>query len=895
MAAVTVFIAPHGTADGVLSALTDLSAAALVDPFVWVAESATTDAALTVHEGRAYDTTVQQVLSTQRIDLLRICVLVPLVGGPVAASSGQERRISDLLASTSGGARIVRVRCLIARPGTVAAQSPEVLDGWHNILIAPEDAQGPGMGHIQLDPSTDPVEIGRHSAPAVASLLGLWAGLDHRPLDSSPVLPGQVIRLARSFYRKLDTSAAEDSLRAQVLAQNGSLPLPSDQRSTVVYIQDVALAARTMSDSLWHKFSSVLHGPRMPYEAEGSSEIGVWAAIKMFFSFMGAALRNAPSAWYNQLVDGVSTGIASTVHKTIFGAAPSAYDVVARGRTPEGGLADWTEIGSASGQLSSVLADPSEGRTHHNASADLSNLWQDYARAALTLADGGARSADLTPVQVGANRGIISRSADVVPGPAQRFTRLSGIVGATIGVDGVDATDALGIMQLRQMLSEQEQNANFGLEARRAASDLDNWRRETSGSFGVQVGRRLADSFVSTFGEVQNLLQRLRDAQAPPPQPTNKHGKLARVIQFAALLFVLVAALLVWLVVRGSVDWWLAAAIFVVILVVAVVVGATSFIRSQRDLFQQLKRRKSVVSQQEVDRQNLRTGLRDLERLSQAYSQYLSWSRALGTFLAQPLGPDTATSKADPRVAWGLPMSVAVGSARPVAEQVSTTAEYVRQDLFGLGWLTESWEGLVDNAAPAAGRAESDVDAEVSRLWTAPGHGSGSPLDRWSSALFNGTITSTGADLVWNRARTNLMGPKAELVQRLVGTVDIPAVGTDRSVNIADFLCQIDRQTAPTGNFDRKILTDLAATSGAAEVKDDIRTTARNGIGIVCAATQLSGALSLDNLTLDARPRADFGWNEQVPEMPSEHRAQVEPRTENQRFAPPTMGDGLGF
>ncbi|PXW31296.1 UNVERIFIED_CONTAM: hypothetical protein DES50_10562 [Williamsia faeni] len=894
MATVTVFIAPRGIADGVLGALCDLSAGALIDPFVWVAESATTDAALSISDGRAYDTTVQQVLSSQRIDVLRICVLVPLVGGPIAESSGQERRITDLLASTSGGARIVRVRCLIARPGTVAAQSPEVLDGWHNILIAPEDAQGPGMGHIQLAPSTDPVEIGRHSAPAVASLVGLWTGLDHRPLDDAPVLPGQVIRLARSFYRKLDTSAAEDSLRAQVLAQDGSLPLPSDQRSTVVYIQDVALAARTMSDSLWHKFDSVLHGPRMPYAVEKSSEIGVWAALKMFFSFMWAALRNAPAAWYNRLADGISTGIASTVHATIFGAAPSAYDVVSRGRTPEGKLAGWTEIGSASGQLSSVLADPTESRTH-NASADLSNLWQDYARAALTLADGGARSAELAPVQVGANRGVISRSADVIPGPAQRFTQLPGVVGATVGVDGVDATDALGIIQLRQKLAELEQNSNLGLDARRAASALDNWQRETSGSFGAQVGRRLADSFVSTFREVQSLLERLRNAQMPPPAPTNKHGKLGRAIQFGALLVVLVAALLVWTVIAGVLEWWLALAIFVAVLVAAVLIGAISFIRSQRELFQQLNRRKSVISQQEVDRQNLRTGLRDLERLSQAYSQYLSWSKALGTFLAQPLGPDLADSHPDPMIAWGLPMSVAVGSARPVAEQVSTTAEYVRRDLFGLGWLTESWEGLVANAAPAAGRAEQDVDAEVSRLWTAPGYGSGSPLDRWSTALFTGSITSTGADVVWNRARANLMGPKSELVQRLVGTVDIPAAGADRSVNISDFLCQIERQSPPTGNFDRMILTDLATTSGAAEVRDDIRSASRNGIGIVCAATQFSGALSIDNLTLDSRPRTDFGWNQEVPQMRPEHTAPVEPVTENQRFAPPKMGDGRGF
>lgn len=894
MTSVTVFVAPRGSADGVLAALCDLSASSLVDPFVWVADSADsvdTGVAVSVHDGQAHDTTVQEVLSTRRIDILRICVLVPVTDA--VGPSSQHRRITDLLASTSGGARVVRVRAIVARPGSVSPSSPEILDGWHNILIAPEDAQGPGMGHVQLEPTSSPVEAGRHCAPALASLLGLWTGLDHRPLDDAPVPPGQVLRLARSFYRKLDTTAAEDALRAQVLTQDGSLPLPSDQRSTVVYVQDVALAARSMADNLWQKYASVLRGPRMPYEAEATSEIGVWAAIKMFFSFLGAALVNAPSAWFNRLSDGITTGIATTVHAKIFGAAPSAYDVVALGRTPAGGTATWSEIGSASVQLSSALADPMDGRTH-NAAADLSDLWQDYARAALTLADGGARSADLPPVQVGANRGIVGRSRDVVPGPAQRFTRLPGIVGATVGIDGVDATDALGIMQLRQKLAEQEQNANLGVEARRASTDLDNWSRETSGSFGAQVGRRLADSFVSTFGEVQGLLARLRNAQAPPPQPTSGHGQLARAIQIAALLFLIVAGVMTWLVIRGSVQWWLAAVVVVIILIVALATGAVSFIRGQQELFQQLNRRKSVVSNEEVDRQNLRTGLRDLERLAAAYSQYLSWSRALGAFLAKPLGPDQSNGEADAPVAWGLPMSVALGSALPVPDEITGIAGHVRRDLFGLGWLSESWEGLVSAASPS-GPGDGAEGAARALLWTAPGRGTGSPLDRWSAALFDGSVESTGADVVWGRARDHLLGPKVELVERLIGTVDTIAAGARRSVGIAEFLCRIDRPTAPAGSFDRRVLTDLAVTSGAADVADDVRTATREGMGILCAASQFSGALSIDDLALGGNSRVDIGWSEQVPRMPSERREQVQPRPEGQRFVPPTTDDGFSF
>ena len=70
--------------------------------------------------------------------------------------------------------------------------------------------------------------------------------------------------------------------------------------------------------------------------------------------------------------------------------------------------------GAASNALSGALFDPSGQLA--DSDSDLTQVWQDYARAALTLADAGARSRDLPPIQVGSARAIVKHADEVVPG-----------------------------------------------------------------------------------------------------------------------------------------------------------------------------------------------------------------------------------------------------------------------------------------------------------------------------------------------------------------------------------------------------------------------------------------------------------------------------------------------
>lgn len=866
MDSLTVLIAPSGPCDGVLAALTDLSAAGLVDEFAWISDPSaepTVPTVALIENGSASDVSLSSLVTDRRISLLRICSLVPAIGDDKRLPVQAELAVTTALASTTGAAHIVRIRAILCGSAGISRTTSDLaVGGWHNVIVSPEDSRGPDFGRVPLSAEPDSVELGRYAGPALAGLVGIWSDMHHTPLDDAPVLPGQVVRLMRSYYRKLEADDVEAALRSEILAQNGSLPLPNDQRTQILYVQDPGLAAHTMADALWRKHHAVLQGPRMPYPSEEVEQIGAWAAIKMFLGFLWASIRNAPAAWYNRIVGEVSGLVAISVQNAVFTQAPAAYEVLVRGRRSDGQRASWAEIGNASDRLTAVLGIPSGT---HNAGTDLSALWQDYTGAALTLADAGARTADLPPVQVGAARGVIRRSAEVVPGPGDRFTNLPGVVAAAVESDGVDATNVLGTADLRSSLNDLQRDPMHGLAAGSTLSSLDEWQRKHSRSFGVAVGSQLASAFHARLNEIQQLLEKMRTAQRPPEQPASANLGLARWVQVLTVVWLLITAGFIYLTVKGYVDWWVTVLVVLVALVTIVLGLGFSFISIQRRMFALLHQRRAVIGMQEVDRQNFQSALQDFARLTQAYQQFLSWSRVIGGFLAAPLGPENARHHSSLHIEHGMPMSTAVAVAQPTPADLTSAADHLRRDLFRPGWLTQSWEDLIARAAPVA-PAPGNSSMISSPVWSDRGLDSGSPLDRFSTAMYTGTLTSSGADVVWRNAVARLTGPMSTLVDQLLSTVQI--VGGPTS-SAQEFLAGIDRPTQPSGTFPGTILTDTAVTGAVARVAVDYRQPQRFGLGIICAATQLSEAFHVDNLaTTAAVPNSDIEWTVKTP-MPT--------------------------
>jgi hypothetical protein len=963
MTTLTVFLAPPGLADGALAALTDLSAAALVDEFAWVcAPNGGVDRLHLVAAGVGRDIQLGELVAARRTTALRICTLVPAVAGHRRLEVVDEHAAVTRLQNITGAQRVVRLRALLALGTEVdGAASDLAVDGWHNVLIAPEDARGPGYGAVPWDTDAGPAELGRCAAPGLAALTGLWRSLPHAPLDDQPPLPGHVLRLARSFYRRLDTAEVEQRLRAEVLAQGRVLPVPSDRGSQIVEVHDVGAATAAMAGALWRKHAWVLRGPRLPYRSAQTEQIGAWQVITMFFAFLWASLRNAPAAWARGVIDNVSSRVALGTAQLVFDGAPNvAFEVVVNGRTASGGYAGWADVGAATAQLTGAASGGEHQLTGHD---DLSMVWQDFAAGAFTLADAGQRSVDLPPIKMGPMRAVVSGVADLVPGPAERFSALPGPVAAAVQTAGVDAADPLGIADLQNRLGELQGHADLALPARAALGDLDAWQRTGARSYGAAVGRQLAQAFYDARAEVQELLRRV---QSPPRLPEETGGDTAAAIRWlqmllllltglalgaavtlatlrhwdpafplwatvigglTALLAVLVAIgmvaarspsgkddpnsafgrwIQVWVVLylvfvevaimlvdRDVHAWWTTLLVCLGVLVLLLVCSGIAFISTQRRLFALLHQRQSVAGRYEIDKQNLWTAARDLRRLTEAYRQYLSWSRAVGSFLQAPLGPDRSRREQRLRLSWGLPMSTGVATTNPPQPVVAEVAGHVRHQLFRPGWLSGSWENLLIGALPPLpGLSERGADA--SPFWREPGFGTGTPLDRWSTALYQGQVTSTGADMVWREALRLLAGPMNGLVPRLVGTVE--QVG-GAAMPVAEFLVGLDGGAAPSGVFGDALFTDGAKASGKTRVAADgpPPQVMRDGLGLVCAVTQFSEALSLEELRSPATEAAaaDAQWSGTPAPEPGVAPQRAAPPAARNPFQVPEFGGGI--
>ncbi|BBZ36009.1 hypothetical protein [Mycolicibacterium confluentis] len=839
--ALTVLVVPRAHTEHIVALLGDYSAAGLLAEFVWVDArdvSGVSTAATSVRGGRSEPVQLQQLLTAERYDRIRVVVLVPMeapAGERVELAA--EQAVEQTVRSSSMGARITLLRMLITRGGSepVTPDLALVLEGWHNLLVAPEDSAGPGLGAVPWGRISDPLDLAQHVAPVIAGTSGLWAGVEQTPFDQLEILPGQTVRAVRGFYRRLDTTRVEARLRAQLFDPSGRLPLPRGGQVPVVYVEDVPTATRAMAQALWTKHRDVLRGPRLSGTEEAAQSISIGTALKMFFRFIGAALRRAPSAWLSAVLGSARSVVASTVQGTVFGRTNSAFSVVANTE-----LADWQDLGRSAETLSSALGGPPPGE--HFARQDLSGLWTDFVNGALTLADGGRRAGGLEPIQIGSGVGVVANSADVVPSTTEQFAGVPTSLAAVIGVDAVEAADVLGAATLRDRLRRAYQDPAAGVEARTTSTELDNWQAARANSYAVQVSSILVDFLQRARTEVGQLVTGI---QAAAQQDGVDEHLRARQRAIGLILktfsWALFAVLVILLAIAafGWVSWSFALSTGGVLIGLYVVVSLVLFLLAQRDLFAEMNLRRSQESQLELMQANLRNALTDVARLSSAYGQLLAWSRVVGTVLRAPFGPAPATGPESGHLFDGLPRSTQVGVADPSPEHAANAAHAVQRRLYALGWLSRPWDDMV--AAAAQQLREDPVT-----LFRMPGVGTGSGLDQWSVAVASGRVQPAGADALWARVEQMFLDDTAAqsggISDSLAGLVQIPALG--RQVPTAQFSAGItDHRPGHAAPFDASLFTNAAVTAGRGAVAVDDLVLTRVGLGYRAAVVQASDGL----------------------------------------------------
>lgn len=856
MAARTVIVAPTcAVSAGVLDVLRDLAALGMVGDFTWVPVAGGVDVgavpALAVTGRGATETTLQEALAAAHATRVRLAILVP--DDARALDTVVEQNLLEMALRAAGGAPVEGLRLLIVRSAAQRPWDDVARDGWHNIVVSPEQSAGPARGVTTLSPTADPVDIARHATPTLAAVLGLWTGLETAPLDGASAPPAAHIRLARSFLRRVDATAVERDLRERVVDLSRGLPRPLDEGSRAVYLDDVPRATATMADALWRAHAGVLGTPVAVPPRPVPTRISFGAAVGMFFSFLWSAIRGAPAAWYRATVTRVSAGAAGLTQRAIFGSAPSAFTVVVNGRTADGSPASWSDVAGVAEALDEALAVQGDWPAPQETAPGLGGLWRDFVHGGLTLADGGRRSPALAPLRVDLGTGMLRRTADVVPPPSARFAGVDGVLAARVPGANLRPTDLLGIATLRARLRQLAAEPEMALAAGNALSNLDQWAAEHAGSYAVGVGRRLAGRIEETTRLFADLLARVRRADRSEETAATRarQAALGRTIRWIAIGQILAIVVLVVLGAFDVMSWWWVAGL--VVLVVLGGLGAMFgvFMRRQQALFQEINELSVLDQEMATVRANLRTVLRDHRRLTVAYRQYLAWGDALGAFLAAPLGTAAGSAVQPVGRVDGLPWSVRVGSLATTPDVLEDAAVGLRDVVFTAGWLTAPWDRLVAEAGYRLGPDGRDLRADPASLYALTATADDGVLARWAELVAVHGPGTSGGDLWWAGVIDVLDAGRAPATDVLTATVN-----TENGVESREqFVAGIDASAGIGHYLDIALLTPGARARSAQAVELHTPLVLRTGLSSTLSLVQVTSALTPEDLVLTGERR----------------------------------------
>lgn len=865
MSSITILVATPGPSSAVRDTLIDWSAAGMIGPFIYVESDGQSRLdGIQVEEGVPSLIDVGTLAGGhRRPDSIRVCALVPMLEQWGEDPTEHARSIANSLEGAFGDIlHVARLRVVAARNGDTTKSDRVALEGWHNVLLSAEDSAGPGMGHTSLSSDQEPGDIAIHTAAGLAGVLGLWSGDDTSALDGLDLLPGTYVRLARSFYRRLESEAVERDLRQGVLSVGRQLPRPHYRGTPTVTIDNSGLAAQEMSARLWSRHRSLVTPAREQRPAQVTKAVSIGEALRMFFSFLWAAIRNAPGAWAADMVARIGASTAGFVTNGVFGRSPSEYKVVSAGMNPDGTPASWREFTRSAAVLEQSLQQIGVPQEHY-VREPLSELWKDYSDAARTLADAGERSASMPPIQIGTQYAVMPTAEDIVPGPASSFDGLPAHLADHFMKHQLAPYDILETNTLSDRLQAAATDSTMGASASTALHELQGWKRQHGSSFAVQVAEPIARALHGAMQESRGLLDRLRrlenpdnlKAQAQSNQKRNGHRML--IATLVAVVAIALVSLLFGLEVM-TVEWYIGTVS--VITIAWFVTAMLLFLRSQQALFQLMHARRDLTEGADIDRRNLMRALRDIRRLSDAYNQFLAWSRVLGVFLADPFGKAPDGGSASNSTLTRLPLSVGLGDTVSDHQTIASVAAEMRRAYFGTGWLEAPWETVLAESKHVLGTRAFEIGADPAALFSEYATDTDSHLLFWVDQLESRGIPEAVGDRAWNDAVAYLENVP-DAMNKLLGRVELHSTIGRPVITSEEFFGALVREDGP-----RRDAMNMDLLIANAKVSDRARVTVNSlrrqdvGFNRAICLTQLSEGFPAYEVDAFAETRTAPWW-----------------------------------
>ncbi|PRY39410.1 hypothetical protein LY71_12180 [Geodermatophilus tzadiensis] len=730
-----------GAATDVREVVRDWTAADLLGPSVWIdLDQPPGPPLLTVVDRDGTRTSpAEQWLAVSGITGARVLLLQVFTDRagekPVPAVPVTSASLALLDRIGLGTAPLVNL--LVPATGSTPVPEDAVVGSRPNVLLQARDGQSPTA--VSRPVPAD--ELAAHAATGLATVAGLWTAMAEAPLDGTQVWPGTQVTVARAYARTLDSQAVFTGLSEQVYRAEGTLPRARTQRGDrLTDVPDVqalpaAEAAATAVLGLHRDLTTFAAPP--PYQSPPKRSVGLLQAVRMFLSFLWAAIRNAPAAWVAGVLHRTASGIAGWANDRLFGDR-SGYEVLVLGvrpadRAPQS--ADEDDISVLIDEATRLAAQVSPGT--ETSTVDAGTFWSDVTTVGVSLADGSAVHPAVHMPQFGQDRQVLDRPEAVVPSPDEPVHRLP--VGALpeVGALAVHPDDPYMAAQAERLLVAERDRPASGPGDPARYGVLDGTLR----SLGAWMGRQRSFTWAlgsalswqleqarRTLGEAIGSADETGDDQ--PPARILETQRRTRSFVLGALAAVVVALLLVVGLVVGDVLSPLIGGLLAVLLLLVWFVGsALVFMRRQKELFTWLHERDERRARRAWAQQHVAHVAREVQRLGVLYRQSRLWTRVLSHVVHDPFG---AAGTADEESAYptglsgALPLSVAVGSAGFLPEDHAQLVHEARRAQVHVGWLGAQLHARIETALAA--RSQRYGRAEHRAVWSDTGYSDQGPL-----------------------------------------------------------------------------------------------------------------------------------------------------------------------
>lgn len=855
-----------------LDVLRDWSALGLVADFIFVdadSESGPAGAqCMTVSAGRVASTSLQARLADHSRVFSAHVVCLSQVDDEFS-SAGLERggavfrEVRDALPSVD----VTWLHVIaVAQPSAWPSVAPDKV-GWrgcHNVVLVPEDSRAPTAGVAQVEAS--PVTSVRltHQAGALCSAAGLWVADRRTPFNGEPDAGGGNVTALRTFTRHLDTEAVLLPLVESVIDVSDRYPLPTLDGRPVQRVEDEVGVASTMAHRLLEQHAGVVGARRRSLPAPPPRQgVGFFQLFGLFFRFLGAALRRAPREFAQWMLADAQSKLASAAQAVFLGSGPTTHVVSVkgiRGIKEDGTLATPEEYDA---QLKAFMVQVPGATNRISEHHDHSRLWMDFVNGAFTLLDGGGRAKGLDAEQIGAGTAVITNPRRVVAPPSAVFD-VAPEVRAVAKIEHLLPYDADAVQRTDELLAEKaEEQRERAAALGQARTDLAAWSQDYERSYVGVIGVKLAVEMGKLRHEVREYVSALKGAGSHSqlaPEFYTAQQRLAKTLVLHAAGFVLLAVLVVVLAVKDYLDWDVAVALLVVLILTWIGSGTFIFHRHQQALFSRLQDLEYQADLVAARSSNLGEALEDLRRVQRVYRQYLSWARALGSFIEAPWGFSDARSKLGVDLGEGYPHNHRFGVAAPDESAIEDIANRLRPRLHPVGWLNRAWDTFrADPPEIGADRHLLEVDPDL--IYNDRSVSGSSILEQWSRAVVVRRWTG-GAERIRQEISVAVAADAAHQ-QRLLGRVRTThRNGAVREESYDDFvegLQDVDTGSVTGRRFTRKTFSLTPYASEPWNVAEAITNHIGEGIPGSLVVTELSAGFEPLDLVFCHQPTATAG------------------------------------